>query len=57
MSSKQIATEFFKIVDNYEGQAKAELKEAFDTAFLEAQHKETEYAYAHSGNGHAYCAN
>ena len=31
--------------------------EAFKEAFLQAQHKETEYAFAKSGDGYAYCAN
>ena len=56
MSSRQVALEYFKISDNYKGEDAEMLKKAFDIAFLDAQHREDAYAFAHSGNGYAYCA-
>ena len=57
MTSKQIAIEFFRISDNFEGQEKEMLTDAFNKAFIEAQHRETALAFANSGKDHVYCAN
>ena len=57
MSSKQMGLKYFKICDSFKGDERKLLDEAFKEAFLQAQHKETEYAFAKSGDGYAYCAN
>ena len=54
MSSKQIALKYFKICDSFEDSEKEMLEKAFDEAYLKAEHRELEYAYANSGDGYIY---
>ena len=57
MTSKEIALVYYGISDSYKGEEKELLDQAFKEAFLEAQHREDDYAFARSGDGYAYCAN
>ena len=55
MSSKQIAIKYFTICDSLEGNDREMLDSAFKEAYLKAEDKELEYAYANSGDGCTYC--
>ncbi len=56
MTSKQIAMVYYGMCDSYSGEDKKVLDDAFNKAFLDAQEREINYAFTHSGDGYTYCA-
>lgn len=57
MTSKQIGLKYFRICDSFDGKDREMLDSAYKEAYIKAEDRELEYAYANSGDGYAYCAN
>lgn len=55
MTSKQIGLKYFEICDSFDGKDREMLDNAFKEAYLKAEDRELEYAYANSSEDCNYC--